>query len=81
MSTSSSGNASTARRNWSCIIARSTESRFDVRFTEASPISTHGVPPMRSSVQNEKPFRRSLSRASVTSTQASACLDSIPASK
>ena len=54
--TSSSGKASTARRNWSCMMARSTVSRLDVRRTDASPMSTHGVPPMRSSVQNEKPL-------------------------
>ena len=29
------------------------ESRLDVRLTEASPHNRHGVPPMRSSVQNE----------------------------
>ena len=55
-STSSSGKASTARRNWSAMMALQHACRAcDVRFTDASPISTHGVPPMRSSVQNEKP--------------------------
>ena len=41
--------------DWSAMIALSTVSRFDVRFTDARPTSTHGVPPMRSRVQKEKP--------------------------
>ena len=56
-STSSSGKASTARRNWSVMMACSTASRLAVRLTDASPMSTQGVPPMRSRVQNEKPLR------------------------
>ena len=43
-------------------------------------MSTHGVPPMRSRVQNEKPLSLSFSRAWVTSTHASACFDSSPTS-
>ena len=62
------------------MIARSTASRLLVRLIEARPMSTLGVPPMRSSVQNEKPFRGLPSRARVTSTQASACFDSRPIS-
>ena len=56
------------------------EERFDVRFTDASPMSTLGVPPMRSSVQNEKPLRPLPSRASDTRTHASTCLESCPTS-
>ena len=63
------------------MIARSTASRFDVRRTDASPIRTLGVPPMRSSVLNEKPLSVRPSRARVMSTHASACFDSRPASK
>ena len=43
-------------------------------------MSTHGVPPMRSRVQNEKPWSLSPSRARVMSTHASACFDSSPTS-
>ena len=60
--------------------ALSTVSRFDVRFTDASPMMTLGVPPMRSSVLNMNPYSRPFSRANVTSTQVSACLDRSPAS-
>ena len=60
--------------------ARRTVLRLDVRFTDARPMSTLGVPPMRSSVQNEKPFSPAPSRARETSTHASACLDSRPTS-
>ncbi|TML92534.1 MAG: hypothetical protein E6G06_05670 [Actinobacteria bacterium] len=62
------------------MIARSTVSRFDVRRTDAMPTSTHGVPPMRSSVQNENPWSRLPSRAWVTSTHSSRCFDSKPTS-
>ncbi len=80
-STSSSGKASTARRYWSVMMARSTESRLDVRRIDARPMSTLGVPPIRSSVLKEKPLRDRPSRARVTSTHASVCLDSRPTSK
>ncbi len=80
-STSSSGKASTARRNCSVIIARSTESRLEVRRIDASPMSTLGVPPMRSRVEKAKPLSERPSRTSVTSTQASVCLESSPTSK
>ena len=55
ISTSSSGKASTARRNWAAMMALRTWSRLALRLTEASPHSRQGVPPMRSRVQNEKP--------------------------
>src|SRR5690349_7835983 len=60
--------------------ARRTELRFDVRFTDARPMRTLGVPPMRSSVQNEKPLSPAPARANDTSAHSSACLDSRPAS-
>ena len=63
------------------MMARSTESRLDVRRTEARPMSTLGVPPMRSRVLKENPFRRLPSRVMVISTHSSACFDSSPASK
>jgi len=43
-------------------------------------MSTLGVPPMRSSVQNEKPFSGLPSRARLTRTQASAAFDRKPIS-
>ena len=55
ISTSSSGKASTARRNWAAMMALRTWSRLALRFTDARPHSRQGVPPMRSRVQNEKP--------------------------
>ena len=63
------------------MIAFSTASRLAVRLIEPSPMSTHGVPPMRSRVQNAKPLTLSFALATATSTQASACLDSCPISK
>src|SRR5579859_5385836 len=79
-STSSSGKASTARRNWSAVTALSTESRLAPRLIDASPHNRHGVPPMRSSVQNEKPWSLPTSRAWVMSTHSSRCFDSSPIS-
>ena len=62
------------------MMARSTVSRLELRLIDARPMSTDGVPPMRSSVENEKPLSLSFSRAWVTSTHASACLESTPTS-
>src|SRR5438270_2685841 len=81
MSTSSSGKARTARRNWAEMSALSTWSRLELRLTEANPHSRHGVPPMRSRVQKENPTSLVVSRTWVMSTQASGCLDSRPMSK
>ena len=62
------------------MMARSTVSRLELRLIDARPMSTDGVPPMRSSVENEKPLSLPFSRAWVTSTHASACLESTPTS-
>ena len=62
-------------------MARSTVSRLEVRFIDARPMMTLGVPPMRSRVLNENPFTVPASRAKVTSTQASAAFDRSPTSK
>src|SRR6478609_666074 len=78
--TSSSGKAISARWYASCISPLSTWSRFDVRLTLISPISTHGVPPMRSRVENVKPWSFSSLRASVASTQSSFAFDNTPMS-
>ena len=80
MMTSSSGKASTARRNWAPRMARSASLRLVVRLTEAMPMSTLGVPPMRSRVQNEKPCSALPLRARVTSTHSSRCLEIRPMS-
>jgi len=69
-----------ARRSWSVMIARSTASRLLVRLIDARPMSTAGVPPMRSRVQNENPLRGLPSRARLTSTHASAALERKPTS-
>jgi hypothetical protein len=55
-------------------------SRLAVRFTDANPTSTHGVPPMRSRVEKANPFSFPFSVAQVMSTHASACFDSNPTS-
>jgi hypothetical protein len=57
-----------------------TWSRLDVRLTLSSPMSTHGVPPMRSSVENEKPCNLPSTRAVAHSTQSSFAFDSTPMS-
>src|ERR1019366_6156399 len=81
MRTSSSGKASTARRNWSAVTALDTASRLAERLMDASPQSRQGVPPMRSRVQKENPTSLPPSRPWVMSTHSSRCLDSSPMSK
>ena len=49
-------------------------------FTLTSPSSTHGVPPMRSSVENMMPWSLSSMRAVVQRTQSSFAFESRPMS-
>ncbi len=63
------------------MIARSTVSRLVLRQMWPAPMRRLGVPPIRSSVQNEKPRILPLSLATVTSTHSSHCFDSSPTSK
>ena len=62
------------------MIAFRVSARLAVRRTDAMPISTHGVPPILSRVQKEKPWRAPADRASVMRTHSSRCLDSSPMS-
>ena len=48
--------------------------------TDAIPMITEGVPPMRSRVQNEKALSLAPSRTWVTSTHSSTCLERMPTS-
>jgi hypothetical protein len=59
----------------------STASRREVRLTLTSPSSTHGVPPMRSSVENMKPWSLSSIRAVVDNTQSSFAFETCPISR
>ena len=70
-----------ARWYASAISPFNTCSRLLVRLTLISPSSTHGVPPMRSSVENVNPTSLSPSRDVVLSTQSSLAFDSTPMSK
>src|SRR6478735_3456297 len=78
--TSSSGKAINARWYASCIRPFNTWSRLEVRLTLISPSSTHGVPPMRSSVEKVKPCSLPSMRATVHNTQSSLALDNTPMS-
>ena len=69
-----------ARWNASPIRPFNTWSRLLDRFTLIKPISTHGVPPMRSSVENVHPCSLSSMRAVVHSTQSSLAFDNTPMS-
>ena len=55
-------------------------SRRELRRTLSIPISTHGVPPIRSRVENMKPCSLSSIRAVVANTQSSLALDRAPMS-
>ena len=79
--TSSSGNAISARWYASAIRPRSTCSRRELRRTLISPSSTQGVPPIRSSVENVKPCSLPSIRAMVIRTQSSLAFESSPMPK